>query len=247
MGLSFENASDKYLISLLLRLPPLSPFGVVWVWVWVRSSESGVGGSDESRDEESELGLWSSSGHERFVSAAEEDDSTLTPAFSATAMIGHKEVNLRHKLRALPISASKYKTKLRNRRIVKTKHKREKRERGMWIDTKPETYRWFSINVRKPQLYINQPQEPLDTKQLKKKRVLRETRDWYFVFVYWYFFLHFLYTDIYFYIFYISRNITNCIKNTWTESVNMIIFGINIWICFKYICYLNIFRFLYTS
>ena len=47
----------------------------------------------------------------------------------------------------------KIKTKLRNR-IEKNKTQRAKRERGMWIDTKPETYQWFSINDKKnPTLY----------------------------------------------------------------------------------------------
>ena len=42
-----------------------------------------------------------------------------------------------------------------------------------------------------------------------------------------------------------NRNITNCIQKTWTESVNMIIFGTNIRTRFRYICYLDIFRFIY--
>ena len=42
-----------------------------------------------------------------------------------------------------------------------------------------------------------------------------------------------------------SRNITNCIQKTWTESGNMVIFGTNIRTRFKYIYYLDIFRFLY--
>ena len=42
-----------------------------------------------------------------------------------------------------------------------------------------------------------------------------------------------------------SRNITNCIQKAWTESGNMIIFCINIRTRFRYICYLDIFRFLY--
>ena len=44
-----------------------------------------------------------------------------------------------------------------------------------------------------------------------------------------------------------SRNITNCIQNTWTESNNMVIFGTHIRIRFRYICYLSIFRFLYIK
>ena len=41
------------------------------------------------------------------------------------------------------------------------------------------------------------------------------------------------------------RNILNCIQKTWTKSGNMIIFGTNIQIRFRYISYLDIFRFLY--
>ena len=37
-----------------------------------------------------------------------------------------------------------------------------------------------------------------------------------------------------------SRNITNCIQKIWTESGNMLIFGTNIRIRFRYICYLDI-------
>ena len=42
-----------------------------------------------------------------------------------------------------------------------------------------------------------------------------------------------------------SRNIINCIQKTWTESGNIVIFGANIRTHFRYICYLDIFRFLY--
>ena len=42
-----------------------------------------------------------------------------------------------------------------------------------------------------------------------------------------------------------SHNITNCIQKTWTESGNMVIFGTNIQIRLRYICYLDIFRFVY--
>ena len=42
-----------------------------------------------------------------------------------------------------------------------------------------------------------------------------------------------------------SCNITNCIQKSWTESGNMVIFGTNIQIGFRYICCLDIFRFLY--
>ena len=42
-----------------------------------------------------------------------------------------------------------------------------------------------------------------------------------------------------------NRNTTNCIQKTWTESGNIVIFGTNIRIRFRYICYLDIFRFLY--
>ena len=44
-----------------------------------------------------------------------------------------------------------------------------------------------------------------------------------------------------------DHNITNCIQKTWTESVNMIIFGTNIRTRFRYICYLDIFRFIYIK
>ena len=37
-----------------------------------------------------------------------------------------------------------------------------------------------------------------------------------------------------------SRNITNCIQKTWTESSNMVIFGTNIQTGFIYIFYLDI-------
>ena len=40
-------------------------------------------------------------------------------------------------------------------------------------------------------------------------------------------------------------NITDCIRKTLTESDNMVIFGTNIQIRFRYICYLDIFRFIY--
>ena len=42
-----------------------------------------------------------------------------------------------------------------------------------------------------------------------------------------------------------SRNITNCIQKILTESGNMVIFSLNIRTHFRYICYLDIFRFLY--
>ena len=42
-----------------------------------------------------------------------------------------------------------------------------------------------------------------------------------------------------------SHNITNCIQKTLTESGNMVIFGGNIRTRFRYICYLDIFMFLY--
>ena len=42
-----------------------------------------------------------------------------------------------------------------------------------------------------------------------------------------------------------SRNITNCIHKTSTESGNIVIFGTNIRTHFRYICYLHIFRFIY--
>ena len=41
------------------------------------------------------------------------------------------------------------------------------------------------------------------------------------------------------------RNITNCIQITLTKSGNMVIFGTNIRTCFRYICYSDIFRFIY--
>ena len=43
----------------------------------------------------------------------------------------------------------------------------------------------------------------------------------------------------------VSCNITNNIQKTWTESYNMVVFGSNIQTRFRYICYLDIFRFLY--
>ena len=42
-----------------------------------------------------------------------------------------------------------------------------------------------------------------------------------------------------------SCNITNYIQNTWTESDNMVIFVTNIRTHFRYIYYLDIFRFVY--
>ena len=42
-----------------------------------------------------------------------------------------------------------------------------------------------------------------------------------------------------------DRNIINYIQKIWTESGNMVIFGTNIRTHFKYICYLDIFGFLY--
>ena len=42
-----------------------------------------------------------------------------------------------------------------------------------------------------------------------------------------------------------SRNITNCIQNTWNKSGNMVIFGTNIRTFFKYIYYLDIYMYIY--
>ena len=42
-----------------------------------------------------------------------------------------------------------------------------------------------------------------------------------------------------------SHNIINFIQKTSTELGNMVIFGTNIWTSCRYICYLDIFRFLY--
>ena len=42
-----------------------------------------------------------------------------------------------------------------------------------------------------------------------------------------------------------SRNITNCIQKTYTKSDNTVIFNTIIGTRFRYICYLDIFRFLY--
>ena len=44
-----------------------------------------------------------------------------------------------------------------------------------------------------------------------------------------------------------NRKITNCIQKTWTKSDSMVIFYTNIQTRFRYICYLDIFRFLYIE